>query len=391
MAATVIHRRRVLAAAAIAALLCGASAALLVLSWDAPIGEGSWGVRGFGLVNAVGFTVIGLIVALRSPNPIGRLLLLAGLLWALTEAELEYAAFAVAGRPSALPGGIFAAWLCSWQWTVVVGLYPVVFVLFPDGDLRRPGRRPIIAGAGVVTVLLAVQMAFRPGPLQLAAFVDDPFVPLPQPIIDAIGTVAIALTFPLTGWAATTLIARFRRATGVERQQLKWLAFAALPVVLVGPLSAIVPGKPVQLAGAFLQLAVPAAIGVAVLRYRLYDIDILINRTMVYGATTAGVAVVFVAGIAVLEVVLRPLVSGSEIAVAISTLAAVALVQPLHRRVQAFVDRRFYRARYDSERIVEAFADRLRDEVDLDDVSSQLLAAVHATVQPRGAGLWLRQ
>jgi hypothetical protein len=137
-------------------------------------------------------------------------------------------------------------------------------------------------------------------------------------------------------------------------------------------------------------MTMPVAIGIAILRYRLYDIDVLINRALVYGTTSAGIAIAFFAGIVVLQALLRPVTSGSEVAVAISTLASVVLFQPLRSRVQSAVDRRFYRSRYDAARTLDAFSVRLRDEVDLDAVRADLVRAVHETVQPAHASVWLR-
>jgi len=387
----VTARRVAIAFAAGSGVLCAVSLGLIGLSLDASIGEGSWGFRGFGLINAIGFTLIGAIVAIRRPrNLIGRFLLANGVFWALTELEFEYAVYALVGRASPLPGGMLAAWLCSWQWTINVGLYPVLFVIFPDGRISTRARQAVVGACATVTVLLAFEFAVRPGPLQLTAFVDNPFTPVPRSLIDATGFAALAITFPAVLVAAGMLIQRFRRSAGIERQQLKWLALAAIPVVTIGPLSGVVPGKPIQVLGSVVQLAMPAAIAIAILRHRLYDVDVLINRALVYGATTAGIALAFFAGIVVLQAVLRPLTSGSELAVAASTLISFALFQPLRRRFQSAVDRRFYRSRYNAARTLDAFSVRLRDEVDLDAVRGDLIDAVHRTVQPAQASLWLR-
>ena len=384
-------RRVAIAFAAGSGVLCAISLSLIGLSVDASIGEGSWGFRGFGLVNAIGFSMIGAIVAIRRPrNLIGRFLLANGVFWALTELEFEYAVYAIAGRPSPLPGGMLAAWLCSWQWTINVGLYPVLFVIFPDGRISSRARRAVVGASAIVTALLAFEFAVRPGPLQLTAFVDNPFTSAPQSMIDATNFAALAITFPTVLVAAGMLIQRFRRSVGIERQQLKWLAVAAIPVVTIGPLSAIVPGKPIQVLGSVVQLAMPAAIAIAILRYRLYDVDVLINRSLVYGGLTAVLAATYFAIVVLLQTALRPLVGGSELAVAVSTLVTLALVQPLRRRIQALVDRRFYRSRYDAARTLDAFSVRLRDEVDLDAVRGELVDAVHHTVQPVHASVWLR-
>ena len=384
-------RRTALSLVAISAVVWAISLAWLLLSLDAPTGEASWGFRGFGLINAIGFTTIGTIVALRRPSSvIGWFLLANGLLWSITEFDLEYAVQAIVGRPSPLPGGMFAAWLCSWQWTINVGLYPILFVIFPDGRISTPARRAVVAASVVVTALLALEMAFRPGPLQVAGFVDNPFTPLSPAAIDVLSTAVLVITFPMLLTAAGMIVQRFRRSVGIERQQLKWLAYAAVPVVLLGPLSAVVPGKPIQVLSSIVQLTMPAAIAIAVLRYRLYDIDVLINRSLVYGALTAVLAASYFAIVVVLQALLRPVVSGSELAVAVSTLATLALAQPLRRRIQDAVDRRFYRSRYDAARTLDAFSVRLRDEVDLDAVRSDLIDVVEHTVQPAHASVWLR-
>lgn len=384
-------RRVALLLAALSAVCWAFSLGWLVVSWDAAIPVTSWGFRGFGLLNGIAFTLVGAVVAIRRPtNIVGWLLLVNGVAWSLTELEFEYAVYAVVGRPEPLAAGMLAAWLCSWQWTISVGAYPALLVLFPDGRLSGLGRRAVILVTIVVTALLAFEFAFRPGPLQLASFIDNPVTPMPNAVVGAAGIVALTLTVPMALGAIALLVRRFQRSTGIERQQLKWLAYAAFPVVTLGPLSSVIPGKPIQILSAIAQLAVPAAIGVAVLRYRLYDIDVLINRTLVYGATSALIAIAFFGGIIVLQALLGPLTSGSEVAVAISTLASVALFQPLRARVQTAVDRRFYRSRYDAAQTLDAFSVRLRDEVDIDAVRAELVDAVTRTVQPVHASVWLR-
>ena len=384
-------RRVAIALAAANTLLLAVAFASLILSLDAPVGDGSWGFRGFGLLNGIVFTAVGAIVVIRRPeNAIGRLLLGGGVFWSVTELAFEYSAFAIVGRPSSLAGGVAAAWLCSWLWTVCVGVYPILLALFPDGRLSTAARRVVTIAAIVMTGLLALQFAVRPGPLQLAAFIDNPFTPLPPAVVDILGGSALAITFPMAIAVVAMLVQRYRRSTAIAREQLKWLVYAALPLLLLGPLSSFVPGKPIQVASAVAQLALPTGIAIAVMRYRLYDIDVLINRTIVYGATTAVIAVAFFGGLIVLQAILSPITSGSEVAVAISTLASVALFQPLRARVQRTVDRRFYRSRYDAARTLDDFTVRLRDQVALEAVRADLLEAVRGTVQPSYASLWLR-
>jgi hypothetical protein len=235
--------------------------------------------------------------------------------------------------------------------------------------------------------------ALRPGPVENATFIDNPIA-----LGGILADIRAALEGPVSGFMAltvavsgTALAVRFRRARGVERQQLKWVASAAVfAAIAFGIQVASNSAKPTEVLVIVAFMTIPVAIGIAILRYRLYDIDLLINRALVYGATSAGIAIAFFAGIIVLQAVLRPLTGGSEVAVAISTLASVALFQPLRSRMQSSVDRRFYRSRYDAARTLDVFSVRLRDEVDLDAVRSDLVRAVHETVQPAHASVWLR-
>jgi hypothetical protein len=190
--------------------------------------------------------------------------------------------------------------------------------------------------------------------------------------------------------AVASVVVRFTRSRGVERQQLKWFAYAAALLALSVVASAVVPVPIVSALTTLVAFGLPVALAIAVLRYRLYDIDLLINRTVVYGATSAAIGAIFFAGIVALQAVLRPLTSGSELAVAASTLVSFALFQPVRRRIQTGVDRRFNRAHHDAARTLDSFADHLRDEVDLDALRSDLLEAVRATMAPAHASLWLR-
>jgi hypothetical protein len=192
------------------------------------------------------------------------------------------------------------------------------------------------------------------------------------------------------------VLARFRTAAGVERQQLKWFAYASSMTMFFSSIAGLVPifSSLAGLGPAMGIIAmdlIPISVAIAILRYRLYDIDRLINRTVVYAVTTAAIGVTFFGGVVVLPALLRPLISSSEIAVAVSTLVCFALFQPLRSRVQNAVDRRFDRSRYDAVRTLDAFSVRLRDEVDLDSVRGELLDAVGATLSPTHASLWLRE
>ena len=219
-------------------------------------------------------------------------------------------------------------------------------------------------------------------------------------LLSLAGTVAVIVMIAVVFLAMASLVVRYRRAVGVERQQLKW--FAAV-IAIAGPALAIAiltsgttSGTIADVSGATWGIAVislallPVAIGIAILRYRLYEIDRLISRTIGYATVTGVLVVVFAAAILLFQAVLAPLTGGNTVSVAASTLVVAALFQPLRRRVQSRVDRRFNRARYDAERIVAAFAGRLRDEVDLGQLRTEITAAVDHTVQPIAVSLWLR-
>ena len=375
------------------AALCTATGLVILASSFGLAAPDSWGFRGFPAIFAVTFTWVGAALAWRRPrNAIGWLLLAVGVDSAVQVVLSEYAIFGTIGRLVPLPGAVFAAWVVAWIWVSEVTLVAVFLpLLFPDGHfLSRRWRAAAWLGA-ISAAVMAVILAFSAGPLNNAQYVDNPYGLLKtrDTSLDVIGISGLGLA---AMGAATSLFVRYHRSRGSERQQLKWLAFEAIILsvaVLVGSLSQDAKWPSVLLIGA-MALA-PVMVGIAVLRYRLYDIDVLINRALVYGATTAAIGVAFVAGIVVLQAVLRPFTSGSEIAVVVSTLASVALAQPLRRKIQAGVDRRFYRSRYDAARTLDAFSARLRDEVDLDAVRADLVGAVRDTVQPAHASLWLRE
>jgi hypothetical protein len=251
-----------------------------------------------------------------------------------------------------------------------------------------------------VSLVLGIGLSLTDGPLNNAPFVANPFgvpgfkgidvvtgTPYPAFLIGYGGMVACALA------AIASVVVRFRATRGVEHQQMKFLALGGGVLVL-----GFIAGAGLQQQGKVGQIffistlqIVPISVAIAVLRYRLYDIDVLINRALVYGLTSAAIAASFFLLIVVLQAPLRPLTGGSELAVAGSTLLCFALFQPVCRRVQETVDRRFYRSRYDAARTLDAFTSRLAGEVDLDAVGAELATAVAATVRPAHVSLWLRK
>jgi hypothetical protein len=267
---------------------------------------------------------------------------------------------------------------------------PFLFLLFPNGRLPSRRWRPVAWAAGLMGGLILLVVPFRAGGLEYFPTIQNP-VGIPAVSLTVFETLAV-IYFAILFLATTSLLVRFRRARGDERQQLKWVAYAAVflgIVGFVGPWSAPVVAASVlsSLSG----VAFAAAIAVAVLKYRLYAIDQIINRTLVYGLLTALLAGVYVGAVLVLGQIFGGI--GTEPpswAVAGATLAVAALFQPARRRIQQGVDRRFNRRKYDTAKTIEVFTTRLRDQIDLDTLSAELLAVVDQTMQPKAASLWLR-
>jgi hypothetical protein len=342
---------------------------------------------------------VGAIVASRRPeNPVGWLLCLSGVAVGTSSFASQYAIHALLARPGSLPAGEALAWIAAWQLPVMIGLQVSYLLLFPTG--RLPSRRWRWTAWLVVAFVLAgvVLSAFSPG-----AYLGS-LGPIRNPLgIEGLTGAYKALLYAgaplLFGAAVLSLFVRLRRAEGLERQQLKWFAYAAAMfalgiVLIVIPLAIDTPSWFVRAATAVFTAAgttVPVAIGIAILRYRLYDIDRIINRTLVYGSLTALLAVVYLGGVISSQYAFRTLTGqGSQLAIVASTLAIAALFNPLRKRIQAFVDRRFYRSRYDAARTLEAFSARLRDETDLEALNDDLVGVVAETMQPAHASLWLR-
>jgi hypothetical protein len=340
------------------------------------------------------FGIVGAVIVARQPhNIIGWLCCAIGLGTSLFQFMEDYAYNALARD---LPGGVALAILGASPWAVLLGLIGIFLpLLFPTGRLPSPRWRPVAWAAVVVVSAASVVFALRP--IRLFEMPSFPVNPLgvegAAAIIELAGSIVLALMGLLALLAAASVVIRFRRASGVERQQLKWFAYAvALPAAFLGISPVFEPPGRLGDVLFFVSFAlVPAAIGVAILRYRLYDIDRIINRTLVYGLLTAMLAGVY----ALVVLVFGQLFGGigaepPSWAVAGATLAVAALFQPARRRIQQAVDRHFNRHRYDAARTVDAFAVRLRDQVDLDALSAELLAVVDQTVEPTKASLWLR-
>jgi thiosulfate reductase cytochrome b subunit len=336
---------------------------------------------------AVSFPVVGALIATHRPrNPIGWLFCTVGVFQGLLIAAEEYGDYALRTAPGTVPGGPLASWVGHWVWAPSVGLlFTFVPLLFPDGRLPSPRWRPVAWLSALSIVLTCGLYAVLLWPLR--AVVDRE----PDELLAGSQAIILNTAFPfmvLCGLACLTALAvRVRRARGLERQQLKWLLFAAAITVVIISLSALVsvlwllPLLP----------AIPVAAGIAILRYRLYAIDRIISRTLVYGLLTAILGLGYAGAVLVLGQVSGGVAGNPPSwAVAGATLAVAALFQPARRRIQQVVDRRFNRRKYDAAKTVEAFSGRLRDEVDLDALSAELLAVTDQTMQPTTVFLWLR-
>lgn len=337
--------------------------------------------------------LVGLLIVWHRPrNAIGWLMLAFGLNTVLlTTLQVFNDYTVVAGQR--LPSGHLILRLAVAGNATTISFLGLLLQLYPTGrPLPRRWTAVAWATAAWPVPYLALS-ALAPG--------FPPAQPGP-PLLPVIVLLQLAVAVPLVT-SILSVVMRGRRARGVERQQIKWLAYgAAVPIGVIFVLyplaqSVLVSNFGSEAVGWLFSLqhigflSVPVAIGIAILRYRLYDIDHLINRTLVYGATTIGIGAAFFGGIVALQAVLSPFTSGSDLAVAASTLVAFALFQPIRRRVQDAVDWRFDRSRYDAARTLDQFADRLRDEVDLDALRTDLLSAVRQTMGPAHASLWLRK
>jgi hypothetical protein len=352
-------------------------------------------------LTAVSFAPVGALIASRHPtNPVGWVLCLYGLVISVSHFGAQYAIFALLAQPDSLLAGEALAWIVSWLLPIIIGLTVFYILLFPTG--RLPSRRwRLLVWLTVAFVMVGVIFsALSPGAL----------LGVLGPIRNSFGIEGFSNVYYkanlyivsplLTVAAASSLFVRLRGTIGIERQQIKWFVYAASANVGGGTLAYVIPGvidTPLWFdrVGFALNIvtipAVPIAIGMAILRYRLYDIDLIINRTLVYGSLTAMLAVLYVGGVLALQGTFRTLTGQeSQLAVVASTLTIAALFNPMRRRIQSFIDRRFYRRKYDARKTLDAFNTRLRDEVDLDTLTDNLVTVVKDTMQPARVSVWLR-
>jgi hypothetical protein len=340
------------------------------------------------------FAAVGAVIASRQPrNAIGWIFCGVAVLGGVSALANAYAGYWLGGAGGSRRLGETAAWVEDNGWAL--GVLPAVtflLLLFPDGRLLSRRWRPIAwcAAAGIAGVF--VGNSLHSGNLEDFPKVANPYG-VDSPAIDALtGMGYLVLLVGLVG-SVTSLILRFRRTGREQREQIKWLMWAgalAVAILVVGVAGYDLWGAGVANTAILLGvLGLPVATGMAILRHRLYDIDVVINRTLVYGALTATLALAYLGSVLLLQLLLRPLTHQSNLAIAASTLAVAALFRPARTRIQAVVDRRFYRRKYDAALTLEAFSARLRDEIDLSSLSSELRAVVTETMQPAHVSLWL--
>ena len=376
------------AACAVTLLVLAMSMLLIVLGWSTPLPGGwtPWRDQTVSLLGIVGAPILGGLIASRRPkNPYGWLWLGFGFGLAAQSLAMSYEAYALVVEPGSLAVPRTISHVLELGGQVALTLVPLLLLLFPTGRLPSRRWRPLawISTTAGAVLLFLVLLYDSPdqvgGAISIAAFA-------------AVSVIFIAILL-----SALSIIFRYRRAGGAERQQLKWFALAA------GLVGAVITGHllflDLLLSEAFLNLldtvtitGLYVAVGIAILRYRLYDIDIIINRTLVYGSLTVMLAGIYLGAVVSLQYAFRA-ATGQEstLAVVASTLTIAALFNPLRRRIQSFIDRRFYRRKYDAAKTLEAYSARLRDETDLETLNGELLAVVRGTVQPAHVSLWLRK
>ncbi len=347
---------------------------------------------------ALTFSTVGLVLVGAQPgNAVSWLFAIVGVVVALYLVTERYQYLALVVHDGELPLGQAAAWLQTWMYVPALGVVTTLLpLLFPTGRLVSRRWRPALALAIIASIGVLLSDALAPGVMSQSTVVNPVGLsPDVYPWLSSISGVVYVLA-AVVGFAS--LVRRWQLAPHVERQQLKWFAYFALliPTFVIAnalvnlfdvdepyrTLVALVAGT-----GAFLGL--PVGVAISILRHQLYDIDLVIKRTVVYAALTATLVTAYLASVLLLRVALSPLTGRSDLAVAGSTLAVATLFRPVRARFQRVVDRRFFRPRYDAQLTVEEFAVRLRDELDVDAMSGDLRAMVHRTMRPRHVSLWL--
>ena len=344
------------------------------------------------------FPAVGALIVTRRPgNTIGWLFVGSGAIWAVYVFTDSYATYGTVANSGSLPATTWVAWITSWTGATdllaVVSLLPLIF---PNGHLPSPRWRPVLWITVSALIGFALLNAIKPGPIEGYSILHNPLGLDHGAALQSVIHKGLAWTLlAMIVVAAVAAIVRFRRATGEERKQLEWFTYAtAMAVVTFAAALALsllgIPDVWVGVVGLIGVIGIPVATGVAIFKYRLYAIELIIKRTVVYSILSTILAAIYVASIILLQQLLSPFANGSDEAVAGSTLLVAAMFRPARIRVQANVDRRFYRGKYDADRTLDAFNARLRRETDLDSLTAELCGVVYETMQTDRVSLWLR-
>ena len=383
----------------LAVVLDVVGAAFALLGLPVSMQYADWGFPGFNAVIGLAAVVLGSpIVRAHARNPIGWLLVCVGLLSSFQFAAHYYAVYGLAAAPGAVPLPVVGAWLEGWLWVPTVGSVAIFLPLvFPTGSPPSPRWQPLVWVGAVAIVATSLGYLLQPDVVAPGAPTANPFV---GEDVLAVSHALIGIGMPLfvacMVLASVSLVLRFGRSTGVERQQIKWLALAMGVVATVFTAYLVVllrTGNEANVLNPFAAISfggILLAVTIAILRHRLFDIDLLINRALVYAGVTVVLGAVYVGGVLVLQQVLTSFTEQQGLVVAGSTLLVAALFTPVRRRMQHAVDRRFYRSRYDAEQVVQAFALTVRDEVDLASLTGELAGVADRTVRPTRSRVWLR-
>lgn len=384
-------------AIAIEVATIGLGLVLMVLDWPSSLSSGEWGFPGFQAVGAIVITASAWpILRSRPENPIGWLLLVTGVTSATQSAAHYLATSAAASTWPAPASPAVGTWLESWIWLPLVGSITVVLLIFPTGRPPSPRWRPVtwLGPLGALVGSVGFMIAYAHPPPGSARPEQYP----PGTPASVVATINVGFILLIAGFAlgAVALVGRARTARGLPREQLKWLALAG-PVMAASLAAYLVDLSLSQDAANVLEpiaalsfLTIPVAIGIAIVRHQLFDVDRVINRTLVYAALTVVLAAVYATSVVGLGAILQGTLRTSSVVVAGSTLLVAALFQPARRRIQRSVDRRFYRGRYDTQQIAEAFSARLRDKVALEAVTGDLGHVTEETVRPTSVAVWVR-
>jgi hypothetical protein len=353
------------------------------------------------LLAVVSNALVGAVLASNRPrNPVGWFFVFSAASFAVSEATFRYAVYGLVIDPGSLPLTRAMAWPATWLWVPGVVLVLVFLPLyFPNGRLLSLRWRPVMWLAIFVSGATVVNWAFLPGKVSDASDITNPLgLAALRPAIGGLEVVMEVLFVGFILSSVVSLVVRFRRSQGQERQQMKWLTYAAATVVGMVLLTTLLEAANLDflsdmtgLVTDLLIAGIPVGVGIAVLRYRLYDIDRIINRTLVYGSLTVTLVALYFGGIVVLQRIFVTLTGQqSTLAVVASTLLIAALFTPLRRRIQGFIDRSFYRRKYDARKTLEAFSTKLKNETDLESLNNDLVGVVRETMQPSHVSLWLR-